>query len=201
MPLSARTLALVALSIACSGLARAQMTVGDPPQPFVPARPETREELNRREAVKKFGQAVANQHESRFLKAARLFEEVTRLDPEAAPAYKALIPLYLALDRLNDALTVSKRALDLDPADHESWHLYARQLRAQNRLPEAAEALERSLGCPGLKENPELQIQSALDLAAVYETLQKPDKAEAAYVAAVKVMENPNARLGQTEIT
>ena len=128
-------LTLLALVTAPAIALRAQGPVNDPPQPFTPAHPETREELNRREALKLFGLGSFHEHNNRLLAAIHAYEEASRLDPEAAPPYKALVPLYLGLDRLDDALAACKKAVDLDPGDYETWHLYARQLRGSTIGP------------------------------------------------------------------
>ncbi len=191
MSLSARLgLALLA-AVALGSAARAQAPVSDRPEPFTPARPETREELNRREAVKLYALGALHEHENRLLAAVRAYEEATRLDPEAASAYKALVPLYLGLDRLDAALTACKKALDLDPGDYETWHLYGRQLRIHDRPQEAAAALEHALACPKLKEHPEIRVQIAFDLAVLQEGRKEFDRAEAAYLEVVKVLDNP----------
>ncbi|HEX5273303.1 MAG TPA: tetratricopeptide repeat protein [Gemmataceae bacterium] len=194
MPLSARLGAiLLALLAAAAPAVRAQGPIGDRPEPFTPARPETREELNRREALKLYGVGVFHEHANRLLAAVRAYEDAVRLDPEAPAPYKALVPLYLGLDRLDDALTACKKALDLDPGDYETWHLYARQLRVHDRPKEAADALKHALDCPGLKEHPELHAQTAFDLAVVREGLGDFAWAEEAYLEVVKVLDNPAA--------
>src|SRR5690242_15829678 len=95
MPQSARLgLALVAL-LAAAPVVRAQNPVSDRPEPFTPARPETRDELNRCEALKQYGLGVFYEHDNRLLAAVRAYEEAARLDPDAAPPLKALVTLYL----------------------------------------------------------------------------------------------------------
>jgi tetratricopeptide (TPR) repeat protein len=194
MSLSARLgLALLALLAALTPAVRAQGPVYDRPEPFIPVHPETREELNRREALALYGLAIFHERDNRLLAAVRAYEEVTRLDPEAAPAFKALVTLYLGLDRLDDALAACKKALDLDPGDYETWLLYARQLRVQDRSREAAAALGRALTCPKLKEHPDVHAQIAVDLALLQENLNDFAKAEAAYLEVIKVLDNPAA--------
>jgi tetratricopeptide (TPR) repeat protein len=188
-------LALFALLVAAAPAARAQGPASDRPEPFTPARPETREELNRCEALKQYGLGALYERDSRLLAAVRAYEEATRLDPEAAPPYKALVPLYLGLDRLDDALAACRKVVDLDPGDYETWHLYARQLRVHDRPKEAAAAFDRALDCPRLKERPEVRMQIAFDLAVLQERLTDFDRAEAAFLEAVKVLDNPAALL------
>src|SRR5207253_524014 len=74
-------------------------TAEDRPAFFVPTRPPTRQELDRRESLKRYALGLLCEREDRLLEAIRAFEYAARLDPEAAPVFKALIPLYLAVDR------------------------------------------------------------------------------------------------------
>src|SRR5439155_2408017 len=85
--------------------------------PFAPLRPQTRQELARREARKLYGLGLLRQHEDRLVEATRTFEEALQLDPEAISVHKALIPLYVALGRMDDVLAACQKALDLDPGD------------------------------------------------------------------------------------
>jgi tetratricopeptide (TPR) repeat protein len=202
MPQSARLgVALVALLTAAALAVRAQAPVGDRPQPFTPARPETREELNRCEALKQYGLGALYERDNRLLAAVRAYEEAARLDPDAAPPLKALVPLYLGLDRLDDALAACKKVVDLDPGDYETWHLYARQLRVHDRPKEAAAAFERALACPRLKEHPDLRVQIAFDLGVLQESLSDFDRAEAAFAEAVKVLDNPAALMESGDLS
>src|SRR5947209_19252096 len=101
MPLAARIcLALVAW--AALGWA-VQAEDGDRFPLFVPRRPATRQELNRREAVKQYATGLLCQRDDQLLEAMRCFERARALDPDAAPVHKALIPLYQAVERPADA--------------------------------------------------------------------------------------------------
>jgi tetratricopeptide (TPR) repeat protein len=202
MPLSARLgLTLVALLSAAAPATRAQGLLGYWPEKLVPARPETREELNRAEALKQYGLGTFHENGHRLLAAVRAYEEATRLDPEAAAPFRALVPLYLGLDRLDDALAACKKVVALDPGDYETWHLYARQLHVHNQPKEAATAFERALACARLKDHPELAVQIAFDLATLRETLSEFDKAEAAYLEVMKLLNEPAALIESADIS
>jgi tetratricopeptide (TPR) repeat protein len=202
MPLSVRRgLILVALLVATAPAARAEGLLGDRPEPYTPVRPQSREQLNHVEALKQYGLGVFHEHAHRLLAAVRAYEEATRLDPEAAPPYRALVPLYLGLDRLDDALAACKKALDLDPGDYATWHLYARQLHMHNRPKEAASAFERALGCAALKEHPDLAAQIAFDLAVLQESLSEFDRSEAAYLHVIKLLNDPAALMDSADIS
>jgi tetratricopeptide (TPR) repeat protein len=163
--------------------------------PFVPLRPLTREELARREALELYALGWRQQHEDRLIEATRTFEEALQLDPEATPLYKALIPLYVALGRSDDALAACQKTLDLDPGDYETWSSYGRQLKHLARLKEARLALARALTCPGLAEHVELHVQLCYDLGALCEEMQDHDQAVAAFTELVRILDNPQTLL------
>jgi tetratricopeptide (TPR) repeat protein len=169
--------------------------VEDRPALYEPTRPPTRQELNRREALKRYAFGLLCEHDDRLLEAVRAFEKAARLDPEAAGVFKALIPLYLAMDRAADARVATRKVLDLDPGDYETWFIYGRQLRGDGKLKEARAALARGLACPALGDRPELAQQMHFDLGVMYESAQEYAKAAAAFTAAVKILEHPDALL------
>jgi tetratricopeptide (TPR) repeat protein len=177
---------------ACLGSVSAHNPSGiESPAPYVPLRAQTREELARREARKLYGLGLLRQHQDRLLEATRAFEEALRLDPEAPAIYKALIPLYVALSRREDALTACQKVLDLDPGDYETWVLYARHLRSAGRLKEARTAFGKSLACPGLAEHAELRLQLYYDLGALCEETHDYDQALTAFTELARSLDNP----------
>ncbi|HXG10794.1 MAG TPA: tetratricopeptide repeat protein [Gemmataceae bacterium] len=171
------------------------------PTPFVPLRPETRKELDYLEAVRLYARGLLHERDNRLIEALRAFERAARLDPDSAPVHKALVPLYLALDRTDDALAACRKALELDPNDYDSWQLLARQLRAQNRIREAAQALARAIACPGLKDHPDLLAQLWFELGLLHESVQDYAAAEAALRRVAGMLDNPKALLEHTRLT
>jgi tetratricopeptide (TPR) repeat protein len=192
------TLTPLVLLLATTGV-RAQME--DRPGRHVPLKPTTRQELDRLEAIKFYGLAIVHQHNNRLLEAIRALEESRRLDPEAPAPYKALAPLYLAIDRVDDALAACRRALDLDPDEFDVAYLLSRQLRALDRPSEAVGVLEKAADRPGLKERPELRLQINLDLGLLQESAGRLDKAEAGLRQVADVLEHPVALLEQSSYT
>jgi tetratricopeptide (TPR) repeat protein len=170
---------------------RAQGLPEERPSTAPPLKAPTREELNRREAIKLYAVAALHERGGRLIQAIRTYEEAAHLDPEAAPAFRSLAPLYLAVDRLDDALAACRKVLDLDPGDFRTWYLYARQLKALHRPKEAVTALTRALACPALKDKPEECVTLSFELGALYEKLQENDKAETAYLEVLRALQNP----------
>ncbi|HEY1860520.1 MAG TPA: tetratricopeptide repeat protein [Gemmataceae bacterium] len=159
--------------------------------PRAEARPRTRAEYLHAEALTLFSVGLLHEKANRLVQAVNTLEEATKLEPEAAPIHKALIPLYLALDRGDDALAACKRTLELTPYDAPTWFLYARQLKALNRNTECLDALAHGAACPGLKDAFELHMQMCFDLGMLAETMKEDDKALAAFKEVASLLGNP----------
>ncbi len=186
----------VLLFVALTPLA-AQTTVADPPTRHVPIKPATRQDLDHLEAVKLYGRGVALEHQNRLLEATRTFEEARRLDPDSAAIHRALVPLYFALDRLDDALASCQRVLELDPNDFETGYRYARHLRGLGRHKEAVAVLTRIAECPRLKDRLEVRAQIFYDLGQLQEEAGELDKAEKSLREVLTILDNPSALMEQ----
>jgi tetratricopeptide (TPR) repeat protein len=175
----------------------AQTTDADPPTRHVPIKPATRRELDHLEAVKLYGRGVALEHQNRLIEATRTFEEARRLDPDSAAVHRALVPLYFALDRLDDALASCQRVLELDPDDFETGYRYARHLRMLGRRKQAAAVLTRIAACPRLKERLEVRAQIFYDLGQLQEEAGELDKAEKSLREVLAILDHPAALMEQ----
>src|SRR5436305_13809044 len=87
----------------------------DKPALHKPRRKETRKDLDRREALRLYALGAMQERKSLLVEAVRSYEAAKRLDPESAAVLRALIPLYLALERVEDAFSACKLVLKLDP--------------------------------------------------------------------------------------
>lgn len=152
-------------------------------------------DLHRREALKLYAYGLLCERDSRYLEAVRSFEEALRLDPDAAAVRRALIPLYLALERTEDALAATGLVLVADPGDYESWYLRARLFREKGQPKDSCEALTRAVACQRLKEQPALHYQMATQLAVLREENKDIDGAIATYREVLQILERPQALL------
>jgi tetratricopeptide (TPR) repeat protein len=159
--------------------------------PRTASRPRTRAEHQHAEALTLYSVGLLHEKANRLVQAVKTLEEAVQLEPEAAPIHKALISLYLALDRGDDALAACKRTLELNPNDAPTWFLYARQLKALNRNTECLDALAHGAACPSLKDALELHMQLCFDLAMLAETMKEDDKALAAFKEVATLLDNP----------
>src|SRR5215468_7306533 len=86
-----------------------------PLKDVVPERPvkvTTRKQLDHLEAVKLYGLAVQHEHCNELPEALKTYEKALKLDPGSAEVRRAMLPLYLALDRAQDALDCCRRVLE-----------------------------------------------------------------------------------------
>ncbi len=192
-------LAIVTALLAVAPLYAQQSSELPPVQ--VPAHPPDPRELDHVEALKLYALGAIAERHNRLIEAVRSYEEAARLDPDAAAPLRALAPIYLALDRTDDALEACRKALELDPEDYETGFLYGRQLRAANKVKEAVAVLRRTTALPGLKERPDLRLQICLELGALCETADDLKGAEHAFSDATAVFDQPDALVEQGPYT
>jgi tetratricopeptide (TPR) repeat protein len=172
-------------------LSAQQPAVRDKPPIHVPVHAESKEDVNHREAVKLYGVAVFHERANRLIEAVHALEQAQRLDPDSAAIPRMLGPLYLALDRTDDALAACRRVVELDPGDYQTWYFLARQYRGLEQRSDAIAALERATHCSGLKDRIDLRAQVYFDLAVLREQGQEFAKAEKALREVVAVLDHP----------
>jgi tetratricopeptide (TPR) repeat protein len=194
MPLSAR-ICLVLVLLPTTGPLPVHAQEQERRTRFVPLRPQTRQELNRREALKLYAIGLACQRDDRLLEAVRNFEQALRLDPDAVAVHKVLVPLYLALERTGDALQACQKVVALDPGDYETWFIYARQLKAQGQLAQARAALARGVRSKALLEHPDVRQQMYFELGVLCENARDLEQARTAFGQAARILDHPNALL------
>src|SRR5690348_5611503 len=72
------------------------------PQPAAPARPLTERQRDRHEAERLYALGLLQERDSRLVEATRTYEQALKLDPDSTLLRRALVPLYVALDRSED---------------------------------------------------------------------------------------------------
>jgi tetratricopeptide (TPR) repeat protein len=196
-----RTVVSVAVALLTANLLPGQPPEAGPaaerPALHVPLRATTKAELDHLEAVTLCGLAALQEKQNRLVEASRTLEAARRLDPDAIPPIKALIPIYLALDRGDDALAGCRRVLEVNPDDCDIAYLYSRQLRVRGQLSEARAVLERAAASPAVGERLELEAQICFDLGVLCEDAADWPAAEKALRRVAAVVDNPAALMEQ----
>ncbi len=173
----------------------------DRPTVHVPVRKPSRQDLDRAEAQKLFGLGLILERDNKLIEALKTFEEAQRLDPEATPLLRALVPLYLALDRTDEVYRTCARALELDPDDFDTGYLYARQLRLNERTADALAVLTRLVERPGLKAVPDMQVRISYDLGLLHEERSDWPRAITAFRQTLAILDQPAPLLEQGSYT
>lgn len=187
--------ASIGLVIVLVGRLGAQMTPEDRPTRHVAVRAVSRAELDRLEARRLYGLAALQEHKNRLVEAVSSYEAAQRLDPDSLAIPRALLLVYLALDRTEDAFLAAQKVLRLDPGDYHTAFLYARQLRGIDRRKEAETVLELASRSPRLMERPDLAAQIWFDLGLLREQANDLKQAEACLRQVVAILDRPDALL------
>lgn len=181
---------LAGLLLVAAASARAQ---DERPLPFVPQKPPTKKELDRREAMYRYTYGLLCEREDRLLEALNAFEQAADLNPEMPEPFRAQVPLLILLDRPRDALARIKSVIKLEPEDHPSWFLAARLHKSLGELKEYRAALEKGLAVPGLvEEQPAIAQQLFLDLGQHLEASDDAADAIRAYAEATRILDHPD---------
>jgi tetratricopeptide (TPR) repeat protein len=195
-----RAAALFAVSLLAAPPLFAQNSADDRPAILRVSAP-SKAERNHAEAASLYGLGSIHESKHRLLEALRCYEEACKLDPDAAAPRRALVPIYLAIDRVDDALAAARRVLELDRDDWETGALCARQLRLQGKPKEATEVLRRAAVSPRLKEKPDALAQLWLDLAGLEEEIGDWQRAAAALTKLGDLLDHPAPLIEEEVLT
>jgi tetratricopeptide (TPR) repeat protein len=183
------------LGLLLSSALPAQIQVGDRPEVVKPDRPQTREELQRRQAAELlreaqalYGAGLLQGRSDRLLDALAALEKVIQLDPDAVEPRRALIPIYLAVGREAEALDTCAEVLDRDPADYETAYHRFKILRQAGKPKEAITALTVAVKSKSAESRPERLLIMLAELAAEHELTENWSEAEAAHRRAAQVL-------------
>jgi tetratricopeptide (TPR) repeat protein len=171
------------------------------PLPLEPKKPVSRAELDRREARRLYAQGLLDERKNRLVEAVRALESAARLDPDAAAIPRALAPLYLALDRGDDAVAACRRTLELEPNDYQTGYLLGRQLRGLDHNDEAITVLKKTAKSKKLAERPDQAAQIWYDLGLLQEKLGKLPEAEKSLRKVVSLLDDVGGMIESGRLT
>ncbi len=192
--------AAVALLLLAGPALLAQIDGGPTPL-HVPKSPPAKEALARREALRLYGAALVHERNNRLLEAAAHFEKAAKLDPESAAIARALVPLYLALDRGDDAVKAGEKVLTLDPDDHVTASVLARWMRRGGDLKGAMAMLRAAGRSKTLGRRPDQRAQVWFDLAQMQEVAGQLAEAEASLRKVAAIVDDTRALMEASRAT
>jgi tetratricopeptide (TPR) repeat protein len=161
--------ALIGLVLILAGPILLAQTPSEKPSVHVPRTPLTRQQLDHLEAKRLYALGVLHERNNRLVEAVKAYESAQQLDPDVAAIPRALAPLYIALDRAEDALTACRHTLELDNDDYQTGYLLGRQLRGLDRFKEAIKVLKQTTKAAKLNDRPDQAAQIWYDLGLLQE--------------------------------
>ncbi len=173
MPIRA---AFAALLLATSALL-AQID-GGPTVLHQPRTLPTKAELARREALRQFGRGLMQERHNRLLEAVLSYEAAAKHDPTSTAILRTLVPLYLSLDRADDAIATGYKVLELNSDDHVTATTLARHFRRTGDRSGAMTMLRVAATSNDLAARPDQRAQIWFDLALLQEADGKMASAE-----------------------
>jgi tetratricopeptide (TPR) repeat protein len=180
------------LTIAASGASAQLPELENRPEPYVAVRPWTQKDLAQQEALKQYTLGVLCERDERLLEAVSHYEESAKLDADALPVLKALLLLYIGVDRQEESLVLAQRVLERDPQDYQTAYVAARLLRSRGQFKEACNVLLKGLLSPDLKDRSDLHQQIEFDLGGLYERQELYEDAAAAFARSAAILDHPD---------
>jgi tetratricopeptide (TPR) repeat protein len=167
----------------------------DKPALHVPLREPTQKEIDELGALRLFAEGALCEREDKLMEAMRCYEEAAKLDPSAPTIQTALVAVYIAVERHEEAITAIKKVLELQPHNAEMSYLYGRLLRNQGNLEEAEAVLKNGLKSKIMADRPDLRHQLDYDLGIVCERMEHYEDAAAAFERSAAVFDRPDGFL------
>lgn len=143
---------------------------------IVDSRPRTPADVKRqkaeeiiRESQTIFGLGMLRYRGDRWIEAVQLLERATKIDPNAASPWRALIPIYTSLAREEDALVACKKVLERDPDDCATAFELAKLYKANGQMREAIDTLAKGVASKRAADRADLQYFMLEQLADLQE--------------------------------
>ena len=169
----------------------------DPPRAFVPAHPRSVEEQKRIESLRYYATARAQEELRQFAEAIKTLEKAG--DPNSALILRRLCRINYAMGREDNAISVGRRLLAVDPGDIETLALLINSYKDD---PAAIETLLKQVASnPKLDKNSVGALYVEFELGNLYEASLQIDLAATAFAKVVDALdEKSNARIAASDL-
>lgn len=162
-------------------------------EPFQPKTPRSVDDAKRIESKKLCVVGYTHLTRKELHAAYQAFRKSVDIDPKNGPALRELAHLAIQLNHLKDADDYLRRALELSPDDYELLQIFGERQVELGHVDRGIEALERAARSPTMKQRDgvayfDLRVQ----LADLYERVQKPDGIIKSLSELIQIIENPH---------
>lgn len=126
-----------------------------------------------------------------FRGALQAYKNAVRIDPKSITIHRAIIPLAFSLNQQNDAIDYAKRAVLLDPNDHQLLHQLGIYMYSRRQIPEAIKLLTQAARSKRLNKHSVNNVLLQRDLATIYKVTGDKKKAANAFEVVFDALVNP----------
>ena len=189
--------ALTAPSYAAPSVAAADKPRGggpfeDRPEPFVAAHPRTEAEEDRLEAAAKFAAGRTLEQRDESAAALQLYERAVRLDPQATPVLRELVPLAYNLDRRAEALRYAVKLVEQDDSDPALLRRIGLFVAQEGDWKRGAKLLEKALNAEEAEPKPTAaQTEIRVELGRIDFLLARYDEAARLFDKVLPALDKP----------
>ncbi len=183
-----RLWASLAVSV-LSAFASGQEAIEDKPRVLPPTPPLA----SGKDALDGYIRGLQASKRSGLIESLKQLEIALIADPESLAVKQALVPIYLTLERRDDARKLGLEVLAKKPAEFELALITGRICRQMKRHEEAAKLLESARKQSALRELPALRVQILIELAAASESTQSLAQARSALVEVTTLLDEPGS--------
>lgn len=142
-----------------------------------------------------FQEAVTAFNAGNYEEAARAFEEVVRLSPEAPEGHSNLGLSYMQLGRMEDAIRELEKAGELAPDSFRTWAQLGMVYSQAERFEDAIRAFETALAAEHQPADP-MVAEASMALGSLYFAESRVEDAVAAYQRVLAILpDSPEALL------
>lgn len=151
----------------------------DPVAKLKPARPRTKEEQDRVDAISWFAAGRVLESREDNLGALNSYRKAAALDPKAIVVYRSLITLAQKLNMGEEAVKWAIKAVEIDPSDHQMLRRVAAHLVTQGDIAGAVRLMEKAAKSLEANKHSGVYVTLMRDLGVMYgETGRKKEAAE-----------------------
>lgn len=172
-----------------SGIASGQEAIEDKPKVLAPSLPTA----SGKDALDGYIRGLQASKRSGIIESLKQLEMALAADPGSLAVKQALVPIYLTLERRDDARKLGLEVLAKKPAEFELALITGRICRQMKLPEEAVKVLETARKQSSLRELPALRVQILIELAAACEATQDWAKARLALVEVTTLLDEPGS--------
>lgn len=160
--------------------------------PLIPRQPRTAAMQNKLEAVAWYGTGRLLEARNELQGALKAYRKAVEIDPEAIDIYRALVPLALRLDQVEEAIKLAVKAVELDPEDYELLLRIGVQFARQRDFDAGVKHLEQALKSKRLEKESPTFVMLNIELGMLYQVVGKPESAAECYAVIFDALQHPD---------